>query len=183
MNALHSFRTVMLGLAALAVAPQALAECPAWLDHEVNKLRSVESVNPCQAFAGRPLLIVNTASFCGYTGQFEGLEKLHQAYADRGLAVIGVPSNDFRQEASNEDKTAEVCFVDYQVTFTMTAPQKVRGADAHPIFQGLAQASGETPRWNFNKYLVDQDSGQVWYFTSQIRPTDKALIDRIESLL
>ncbi|MDX1633691.1 MAG: glutathione peroxidase [Marinobacter sp.] len=183
MNALHPVRFVIAGLSALLLSPAALAECPAWLDHEVNKLRSVESVNPCQAFEGRPLLIVNTASFCGYTGQFEGLEALHQRYRDRGLVVIGVPSNDFRQEASSEAKTAEVCFVDYQVTFTMTAPQSVRGANAHPIFRGLAEASGEMPRWNFNKYLVDQRSGEVWHFTSQVRPDDQALIDRIESLL
>lgn len=183
MNALHCIRSVIWSALVLLASPLALAECPAWLDHDVNKLRSVESVNPCQAFAGQPLLIVNTASFCGYTGQFEGLEALYQAYRDRGLAVMGVPSNDFRQEASSEAKTAEVCFVDYQVTFTMTAPQKVRGADAHPIFKGLAEASGEMPRWNFNKYLVDQTTGQVWYFTSQVRPGDQALIDRIESLL
>lgn len=183
MSVLSNRSGLLAALALVLVSPLAAAECPVWLDHDVNRLRSVESVNPCHAFAGQPLLIVNTASFCGYTGQFEGLEALHQAYRDRGLAVIGVPSNDFRQEASSEAKTAEVCYVDYQVSFTMTAPQRVRGAGAHPIFRGLAEVSGTQPGWNFNKYLVDPDSGRVWHFPSQVSPSDKALTDRIEALL
>ncbi|MBD3658399.1 MULTISPECIES: glutathione peroxidase [Marinobacter] len=175
-------RLIVIVMLALS-APLVLAECPDWLVEEFNRLRSTETVNLCEAFAGKPLLIVNTASFCGYTGQFTGLEALHRSYGPRGLVVIGVPSNDFRQEAASQDKTAEVCFVDYEVTFTMTAPQRVRGTDAHPLFRELARRSGSEPQWNFNKYLVDQGTGEVRHFSSQVRPGDDSLKGAIESLL
>lgn len=174
---------VMLLVAGLTLATVAHAECPSWLNQDFHRLRSTETVNLCEAFGDKPLLIVNTASFCGYTGQFTGLEKLYQRYHARGFEIIGVPSNDFRQEAKSEQKTAEVCFVDYKVTFTMTAPQNVRGDSATPLFRKLAELSGSQPQWNFNKYLVDQRSGQVWHFSSQVQPDDEALTRRIDSLL
>lgn len=170
-------------LLAVAVSAPVQAGCPEWLDHEFNRLRSSETVNLCDAFAGKPLLVVNTASFCGFVGQFSELETLYQDYRGRGLEVVGVPSNDFRQEADSEAKTAEVCYVDYDVTFTMVSPQRVRGRDAHPLFASLADISGQAPQWNFNKYLVDQKSGKVWHFPSHVAPDEPALTDRIEDLL
>ncbi|ENO15014.1 glutathione peroxidase [Marinobacter nanhaiticus D15-8W] len=159
------------------------ASCPDWLDEDINKLRSTEQVNFCDLHDGKPMLVVNTASFCGYTGQFEALETVYQAYRERGFTVVGVPSNDFRQEADSQAKTAEICFVDYGVTFTMTAPQSVKGVDAHPVFRTLAEKSGAEPGWNFNKYLIDADARQVWHYPSNVVPDDPELTAQIEALL
>lgn len=158
------------------------AQCPAFLDHDFKKLRSSQSVNLCAESAGKPMLIVNTASHCGYTGQFEGLEALHQKYKARGLVVVGFPSNDFRQEAKDEEETAEICFINYGVTFTMLAPTSVKGADANPVFRELGRQSSE-PAWNFNKYLVGADGKVVQYFKSDVRPDSAALNQAIEQLL
>ena len=134
----------------LAVA----GECPAHLDVTLKKLRSNETLNLCEAFPGRPLLIVNTASHCGFTPQFKSLEAIHGRFADKGLVVLGFPSDDFRQEADTEEKTAEICYINYGVTFTMFAPLSVKGETAHPLFKELARQS-RAPGWNFTKYLVD----------------------------
>jgi glutathione peroxidase len=158
------------------------AQCPAFLDHDFKKLRSSQSVNLCEEAAGKPMLIVNTASHCGYTGQFEGLEALHQKYKARGLVVVGFPSNDFRQEAKDEEETAEICFVNYGVTFTMLAPTSVKGQSANPVFKELGRQSSE-PAWNFNKYLVGADGTVVQYFKSDVRPDSAALSQAIEKLL
>jgi glutathione peroxidase len=163
--------------------PAAAAEaCPAFLDHEFKKLRSRDSVNLCEAAAGKTLLVVNTASHCGYTRQFEGLEALHQKYKDGGLFVVGFPSDDFKQEADTEAETAEVCFVNYGVTFTMLSPTSVKGADANPVFAELA-ARTEAPAWNFNKYLVSADGKVVQHFASKVKPESAELTGAIEKLL
>jgi len=168
---------------ALGASPAAAAEaCPAFLDHDFKKLRSRDSVNLCVAAAGKALLIVNTASHCGYTRQFEGLEALHQKYKDRGLFVVGFPSDDFKQEADTEAETAEVCFVNYGVTFTMLSPTSVKGAGANPVFAELA-ARTEAPAWNFNKYLVSADGKVVQHFASKVTPGSDELSGAIEKLL
>jgi glutathione peroxidase len=175
----------VLGASALlspAPASAAGADCPEFLKSEFTRLRSSEKVNLCAAFAGKPLLIVNTASHCGYTGQFEGLEALHQKYRSRGLVVLGFPSNDFNQEAADEAETAEVCYVNYGVKFTMLAPSSVTGAKANPVFRELARQTRE-PRWNFNKYLVSPDGKVVAYFGSSVTPESKELNAAIEKLL
>lgn len=170
-------------LALLAAAMQASAtECPAWLDHDFTKLRSTETVNLCKAFAGKPLLLVNTASHCGYTPQFKGLEALHEQYQDRGLVVIGFPSNDFNQEAKTDKETAEVCYLNYGVKFLMLAAQPVKGADANPVFKELARQSKE-PQWNFNKYLVKPDGTVANYFDSRVTPESPELNTAINALL
>lgn len=158
------------------------AQCPAFLDHEFKRLHSSKQVDLCQETAGRPVLIVNTASHCGFTPQFEGLEAIHQKYGSRGLAVIGFPSDDFRQEADDEAKTAEVCYVNYGVTFTMVAPSSVKGPDANPVFQELNHRSGE-PSWNFNKYLVSADGSAIQHFKSGVKPDSPELTGAIERLL
>lgn len=159
------------------------AACPAAFDREVRKLHSADTVNLCEQFAGRPMLVVNTASHCGFTGQFKGLEALYQRYRTRGLVVIGVPSDDFRQEADNEAETASICYINYGVSFTMTEPQRVRDGAADPLFQYLNEQSGQPPRWNFHKYLLDRDGKVVATFGSKTEPESDAVRQAIEAAL
>lgn len=152
------------------------------LNHELRRLHANEVVDLRDRFEGKPLLFVNTASHCGFTGQFEGLEALHQRYKDRGLMVVGFPSNSFRQESSDEAETARVCFYNFGVTFDMFSPIDVRGDDVHPIFQELARQS-RAPRWNFYKYLIDRDGNVVDVFPSTTRPDSAQVRRAIERLL
>jgi glutathione peroxidase len=158
------------------------ADCPAFLNHDFQKLHSSDSVNLCSAYAGKPLLIVNTASHCGYTPQFKGLEALHRKYQDRGLVVVGFPSDAFNQEAKSEAKTADICYVNYGVTFTMLAPSAVTGTKANPVFRELNRRAGE-PSWNFNKYLVSADGKRVQRFDSDVTPDSPQLTRAVEQLL
>jgi glutathione peroxidase len=130
--------------------------CPTLLQHSFARLQDGKPQSLCQ-FSGRVLLVVNTASYCGYTGQFESLEALNARYASKGLVVLGFPSNDFRQEDPDAKKTAEVCFNTYGVKFPMFTETRVRGRQAHPLFAELAKRTGAQPSWNFNKYLVGRD--------------------------
>jgi glutathione peroxidase len=169
-------------VAALVGGTSALASCPEYLDHTMRKLHSKEQLNLCEVQAGKPMLVINTASHCGYTPQFKGLEALYQQYRDRGLTVVGFASDDFRQEAKDEAKAAEVCYVNYGVTFTMLAPSHVKGPEANPVFRELAKQT-QAPSWNFNKYLVDSSGKVVGHFGSNTRPDSKVLQAAIESVL
>jgi glutathione peroxidase len=166
----------------LAGTTTAQAACPAFLNHEFKKLHSADSVNLCSAHAGQPLLIVNTASHCGYTPQFKGLEALHRKFKDRGLVVLGFPSDDFNQEAKDQAETADVCYINYGVTFTMLAPSSVTGKNANPVFQELNRRTTE-PSWNFNKYLVSADGKRVQHFDSEVAPDSPKLKAAVEQLL
>jgi glutathione peroxidase len=174
---------VFLLLLAFAT-PLWAASCPPLLSEqgELAKLRSKEIINLCEAFAGKPLLIVNTASHCGFTPQFKGLEALYQRYRERGFAVLGVPSDDFKQEDADAAETAKVCYGNYGVTFLMTAPQVVTGEQAIPLFRQLNAAGGQ-PRWNFFKYVVDRQGNLVASFPSQTTPDDPALLQAVEQAL
>jgi glutathione peroxidase len=165
-------------------APAAAAgnSCPAFLNQEFRKLRSSGTVNLCRDFAGKPLLIVNTASHCGYTPQFKGLQALHEKYKDKGLVVVGFPSDDFQQEAKDEAETAEVCFLNYGVTFTMLSPTVVTGRNANPVFAELARQQRQ-PGWNFNKYLVTPQGKVTAYFDSNTTPESPQLNQAIGALL
>jgi glutathione peroxidase len=156
--------------------------CPDWLNENLRRLHSTEDVNLCKAFAGKPLLIVNTASHCGFTYQFSDLETLHQRYKDKGLTVIGFASNDFRQEAGSEAKVASICYENYGVTFTMISPTSVKGTNAHPVFKKLA-AQTQAPSWNFTKFLVSSDGTQITRFDSSTAPDSPQMISAIEALL
>ncbi|EWC39802.1 glutathione peroxidase [Pseudomonas stutzeri] len=168
---------------ALPAAQASASECPALLQHELPKLRSKETVDLCSQFQGKALMVVNTASHCGFTGQFKGLEALYQRYKNDGLEVLGVPSDDFFQEADDEAETAEVCYVNYGVTFTMTQTQPVRGGDATPLFRQLAEQAGQAPRWNFYKYVVDREGRVVAHFSSKVKPDDPRVIAAVEKAL
>jgi glutathione peroxidase len=158
------------------------AACPAFLNQDFTRLRSKDRLNLCKAFAGKPLLIVNTASHCGFTDQFAGLEALYQKYRERGLVVVGFPSDDFHQEAGSEAEVAEVCFVNYGVKFPMLAPSVVTGTKANKVFRELARQTQE-PSWNFNKYLVSADGKVVGYYGSAVTPDSAELGAEIEKLL
>jgi glutathione peroxidase len=168
-------------VSAAATSPAAQS-CPAFLDREYRKLHSSESLNLCKAFAGKPMLIVNTASHCGFTPQFKGLEAVHEKYQGRGLVVVGFSSDDFNQEAKDEAEAADTCFVNYGVTFTMLAPQHVKGPEANAVFKELARQT-EEPKWNFNKYLVAADGTVARYFGSRVAPDSQEFSDAIEKLL
>lgn len=158
------------------------AECPAFLDHELRKLHSSDSVNLCDVAAGKPMLVVNTASRCGYTGQFEGLEALHKEYNSKGLVVVGFASDDFRQEAATEEEAASVCFKNFGVTFTMIAPTAVTGSDANPVFRAINSQSSQ-PRWNFHKYVINARGEVVGAFPSRVTPDDPELRNAVEKVV
>jgi len=168
----------LLGVSGVASA----AECPAYLNQNLQKLRSKDSVNICKDFANKPLLIVNTASHCGFTPQFTGLQALHEKYQDKGLVVLGFPSNDFNQEEKDAEKTAEICYINYGVKFTMLSEGAVKGDKANPIFKELARQT-KAPSWNFNKYLVKADGTVVKHFASGAAPDSAEVVKAIESVL
>jgi glutathione peroxidase len=171
-----------LAQTAAPAAPAAAAACPPLLNHTLPRLQDEKPQLLCQ-YAGKVLLVVNTASYCGFTGQYEGLEALNARYAARGLVVMGFPSNDFKQEDSDAKKIADLCFNTYGVRFPMFSTVTVRGAGAHPLFAQLARATGEAPRWNFNKYLVGRDGKAVAYYGSSIAPDNPGLVAAIEKAL
>jgi len=154
------------------------------LDHEVRRLNSSETVNLSEAYAGKVVLVVNTASKCAFTGQYEGLEALYATYRDRGLVVIGFPSNDFGgQEPGSEERIQEFCRLTYSVRFPMFAKTSVKKGQAAPLFEGLATAAGRYPKWNFHKYLIDRDGNVVDDFLSWTSPQSSTVIESIEELL
>ena len=137
------------------------------------------------AFAGKAVLVVNTASACGFTPQYQGLEALWQANRDKGLVVLGVPSNDFNQEAGSDFEIKEFCDLKYHVTFPMTAKTQVAGAGAHPFYQWIETKAGfiGRPHWNFYKYVLDRQGNYLGWFSSLTKPQSPALAKAIEKAL
>ena len=180
-NHRQALAIVAVVVTSAGVSP-AHAACPPLLDRTATRLQDEQPQALCQ-YAGKVVLVVNTASYCGYTGQFKGLEALQKRYATRGFTVLGFPSNDFRQEDADAAKTAEVCFNHYGVSFPMFATGAVRGTAAQPMFRDLAQATGTAPQWNFNKYLVGRDGKPIAHFASNAEPTGPALTAAIEQAL
>ncbi|CZF80835.1 glutathione peroxidase [Grimontia marina] len=171
---------VLLGFLSLTGTSLA-AICPDILNGFQRKLNSTETVNLCEAFKGKTLLVVNTASQCGYTPQFEQLEALHQKYKDDGFSVIGFPSNDFNQDRGNEERSAKVCYLDYGVTFPMMARSAVKGSGANPVFAEISKQAGVEPRWNFYKYLINAKGEVVATFPSSVAPVSSKLTALVES--
>ena len=183
---MNSRLTLML-LVTITASTPVLAEpatCPEVLDFDRPLLASKEQVNLCEVFRGKVVLIVNTASKCGYTPQFEGLEKLYSDYRDRGLLVAGFPSNDFAgQEPGTEPQIRDFCRLTYGVQFPMFAKTRVKGEAVDPLYDYLARATGERPQWNFHKYLISREGRAVASFPSQVSPADPRLVKAIEDLL
>lgn len=179
------YALIVAALAALAYAtPSSSAEspCASVLDHKFANLRD-EQVTLCQ-FSGKVLLIVNTASECGYTPQYEGLEKLYRRYRDKGFVILGFPANDFGgQEPGSNKEIAQFCRLNYGVTFPMFAKTSVVGANANPLYRALTAQTGKPPRWNFHKYLLDRAGQPVAVFESAVEPADSRVTSQIEKLL
>ena len=176
-----------LGLLLLAlVAPagaQSAGSCPPLLQHSFERLQDDKPQSLCQS-SGQVVMVVNTASYCGFTPQYEGLEKLHAQYAKRGFTILGFPSGDFgNQEKANNKEIAEFCFNTYGVKFPMFAKSSVVGHTANPLFVELAKATSQPPKWNFHKYLIDRDGRVVAAFPSAVTPLDRRVTDRVEELL
>ena len=159
------------------------ASCPDILDFETNKLRSSDIINFCESFSEKVVLVVNTASRCGYTPQFKELEALYNKYKDDGLVIVGFPSNDFRQEYSDESRVADICYVNYGVIPNGVHQLKWKGSSANEFFKRLSGATGKEPSWNFNQYLVSSDGAAVTHFASSAKPVGGALEAAIQKLL
>lgn len=137
-------------------------------------------------YAGKTVLLVNTASKCGYTPQYEGLQALWKEYESKGLVIVGVPSGDFsNQEYDDNEKIAQFCEINYGVTFPLTEKTHVIGEDAHPVYQWLKASLGEesVPGWNFHKYLIDAEGKPVAFFETKVKPRDSQIIAAIEATL
>lgn len=178
---LHSLSRVT-SIALCLAAPAAAAFCPELLDRKAITLQGTPD-DLCR-YAGQVVLVVNTASYCGYTPQYEGLEKLYQKYRGRGLVVLGFPSNDFgRQEPGSNREVAEFCERTFKVRFPMYEKSAVSGEAASPLYKALAARTGAAPKWNFHKYVLDRRGQPVASFDSRVEPGDPKLIDAVEKAL
>lgn len=197
MRSLRSFSFVpVLSLAILwaPAAPSCAADtthaaaressaCPALLDQRFPRLQDDAPQDLCQ-YAGKVVLVVNTASYCGYTRQYKGLEALYARYRARGLVVLGFPSNDFGgQEPGNAGQIADLCYNTYGVQFPMFSKSVVKGPHANPLYAALAKATGEAPGWNFHKYLIDRRGNAIASYPSRIEPDDAKFAADIERAL
>ena len=184
MTRYHGFLKSITFLLFSIAATGANSACPPLLDHYKRPLGGEQPVHLCDVMRGKVVLVVNTASRCAYTPQYDGLEKLYDRYRARGLVVAGFPSNDFAgQEPGTEKQIKDFCRLTYAVEFPMFEKVRVKGASADPFYQQLAKVTGEQPRWNFHKYLLDRNGRVVASYPSQVTPEDRRLVDRIEELL
>lgn len=172
-----SRRAALAGAAALLALPAAAASV-----HEFGFTSIEGDPLPLSQFEGRPILLVNTASRCGFTGQYEGLQTLHERYRDEGLVVLGVPSDSFRQELRDEAAVKQFCELQYGIDFPMTEIEVVKGADAHPVWRWVAEQGGE-PTWNFNKVLIGRDGRFIVRFGPSVGPSSPKLLALIEEEL
>ena len=154
------------------------------LDQEFRRLASDEVVNLSDAYAGKVVLVVNTASKCGNTPQYEGLEKLYQEYGDDGLVVLGFPSNDFLgQEPGTEEEIQDFCRLTYSIKFPMFEKVTVKEGNAHPFFDDLAAAAGTYPTWNFHKFLIGRDGQLISQFSPRTKPYSDELLSSIQEAI
>ena len=158
------------------------SDCPAILDHRFSSLQG-KPQDLCQ-YRGKVLLVVNTASYCGYTEQYQGLQALYEKYQKRGLVVLGFPANDFgKQEPGSNAEVADFCERTYKVRFPMIEKTSVLAGQANPVYEALFKATGERPKWNFHKFLVARDGTTVKSFSSRVAPESSAFVAEVEALL
>ena len=175
---------ILLTLLVLMTSLPAIACESALLNQDFRRLASTEEVNLCEAYSGKVVLVVNTASKCGNTPQYDGLEKLYEQYGEEGLVVLGFPSNDFMgQEPGTEEKIEEFCRLTYGVEFPMFEKTSVKKDNADPLYVALAESSGTYPTWNFHKYLIGRDGELISDFSPRTQPYDDKLVAAIEQAL
>jgi glutathione peroxidase len=186
--------TLLAGASAFAQAPAAAAgtapaataapaNCPAILKQTFKRLQDEAPQDLCQ-YSGKVILVVNTASYCGFTNQYEGLEAMYAKYGAKGLVVLGFPSNDFgQQEPGSSKEIADFCYNTYGVKFPMFSKSVVSGKEPNPLFANLIKATGKAPAWNFHKYLIDRNGKVVDNFGSKVKPDDKQLVGAVEKAL
>ena len=178
--------TLMLN--AFAQAPAApsstpqQAACPILLNHTFPRLQDEKPQSLCQ-YSGKVILVVNTASYCGFTPQYKGLESVYSKYKDQGLVVLGFPSNDFAQEKNTNKDIADFCENTFGVKFPMFTKTSVTGDAAVPFFKQLAKDPGQRPKWNFYKYLIGRDGKLIDSYNSMTSPESKSLVQAIEKSL
>lgn len=170
------FIPLLIGLLSLPLSIMA-SDCPELLNHQFKSLQG-ENIDLCQ-YRNNPILVVNTASKCGFTSQFETLEAISSKYKARGLLVIGFPSNDFKQELKEDAEIGKFCKLTYGVKFPMVSKGAVRGSDANPFYKQLIAASGESPKWNFHKYVITPGGKSVHSFSTITAPDDPAIMNLI----
>lgn len=182
-------RTILLHLAAALWAAPAIAAaastapaCPAVLDKTIPRLQDDQPQNLCQ-YAGKVILVVNTASYCGFTPQYKGLEALYRKFGPQGLVVLGFPSDDFHQEMADPGKIATFCKNTYDVQFPMFTPSHVTEPEPNVLYKALIKATGGQPKWNFYKYLIARDGTITGPYSSMTKPDDPAFVAKIETLL
>jgi glutathione peroxidase len=162
---------------------QAATVCSPLLSHTFPRLQDEAPQNLCQ-YQGKVILVVNTASFCGFTSQYEGLEKIYAKYKNQGFVVLGFPSNDFgQQEPGSNKEIADFCANTYDVKFPMFAKSSVTGNNVNPLFKMLITKTGTAPKWNFYKYLIDRNGNAVDSFGSVTKPTSNSITSQVEKLL
>jgi len=186
-NLISLIAGLLVALSALTGATSAhaadAAACPANLQYTFPRLQDEKPQSLCQ-YAGKVVVVVNTASFCGFTGQYKGLEALYSRYKDKGLVVLGFPSNDFSQEPKGNQQIADFCENTFGVKFPMFTKTNVAGAQAVPFYKQLAaQSGGRRPLWNFHKYVLGRDGKVTADFPSQVAPEDGAFVREIEKQL
>ncbi len=181
-GAQNSVATPVANTASAATAVAAGHSCPGVLNYRVLRLQDEKTQDLCQ-YAGQVVLVVNTASFCGFTPQYKGLEALYDKYKSRGLVVLGFPSNDFSQEPKTNADIADFCENTFGVKFPMFTKTAVRGDAATPLFKTLAKRTGTTPKWNFYKYMISRDGQKIWSYSSMTTPEDKEFLSQLEMAL
>ncbi len=174
----------LIALLTLLVTTVAFSYEDSLLDQDFRRLASDEVINLGESYAGKVVLVVNTASKCGNTPQYEGLEKLYEEYRDDGLVVLGFPSNDFfGQEPGTEEQIQEFCRLTYSIQFPMFEKVTVKEGEAHPFFDELAAAAGTYPTWNFHKYLIGRDGQLIAEFSPRTQPYDAEMLATIKAAL
>jgi glutathione peroxidase len=174
-------KQLLITLLLLSASTVVNAACPDIYNHQLTTLQG-EKINLCD-FQTKPILVVNTASKCGFTPQFEALEGLYSKYKDNGLLIIGFPSNDFRQEPGNDKQIGDFCKLTYAVKFPMMSKSSVSGVNANPLYKQLTEKTGQAPMWNFYKYLILPGGKQVFSYSSDVKPDANEILNRIKPAL